>query len=68
MKKRRAILVTLLGLSVLRVTKVQSQELLLDFLNNEIIDNYGLTAYGEPCTDECVKRGFSYAWCHKGMD
>ena len=27
--------------------------------------NYGLTAYGEPCTDSCKQRGFPYAWCHK---
>jgi hypothetical protein len=38
---------------------------LFDFSNNEIVDNFGLTAYGEPCTDECSNRGFSYAWCHK---
>ena len=24
---------------------------LFDFSNNEIVDNFGLTAYGEPCTD-----------------
>ena len=64
MKKRRVLMVTaLLGLSA--VLNVQSQELLLDFLNNEIVDTYGLTTYGEPCTDECTHRGFSYAWCHK---
>ena len=27
--------------------------------------NFGLTAYGEPCTDTCKQRGFPYAWCHK---
>ena len=26
---------------------------------------FGLTAYGEPCTDTCKQRGFPYAWCHK---
>ena len=26
---------------------------------------YGLTAYAEPCTDECKQRGFPYTWCHK---
>ena len=26
---------------------------------------FGLTAYGEPCTDSCKQRGFPYAWCHK---
>ena len=26
---------------------------------------FGLTAYGEPCTDPCSQKGFPYAWCHK---
>ena len=44
MKKRRVLMVTaLLGLSA--VLSVQSQEL-LDFLNNEIVDTYGLTIQG----------------------
>lgn len=24
-----------------------------------------LTAYGEPCSDACIQRGFPYTWCHK---
>ena len=28
-------------------------------------ESFGLTAYGEPCTDPCDQRGFPYAWCHK---
>ena len=28
-------------------------------------NRFGLTAYGEPCTDQCSQRGFPYAWCHK---
>ena len=27
--------------------------------------SFGLTAYGEPCSDECKPRGFPYTWCHK---
>ena len=27
--------------------------------------DFGLTTYGEPCTDSCKQRGFPYAWCHK---
>ncbi len=26
---------------------------------------HGLTAYGEPCSDRCARRGFPYTWCHK---
>ena len=50
---------------VFGLNDISSDNSLFDFLNNEIVDNFGLTAYGEPCTDECSKRGFSYAWCHK---
>ena len=60
--KRKRILVLILGLLSLGVSHSQD---LLDFLDNEIVDTFGLTAYGEPCTDQCTNRGFSYAWCHK---
>ena len=30
-----------------------------------VSQQFGLTAYGEPCTDTCKQRGFPYAWCHK---
>ena len=26
---------------------------------------FGLTSYGEPCSDPCKHRGFPYTWCHK---
>ena len=29
------------------------------------LSRFGLTAYGEPCTDPCSQKGFPYAWCHK---
>ena len=60
--KRKRILVLVIGLLSLGVSHSQD---LLDFLDNEIVDTFGLTAYGEPCTDQCTNRGFSYAWCHK---
>ena len=28
-------------------------------------ETFGLTAYGEPCSDDCKPRGFPYTWCHK---
>jgi hypothetical protein len=71
MKKHKVIEKVISGLCVL-IVLTSGQDLnsspgedLLDFLDNVIVDSYGLTAYGEPCTDECQKRGFSYAWCHK---
>ena len=32
---------------------------------DEAPESFGLTAYGEPCSDECKPRGFPYTWCHK---
>ena len=58
-------LIVILGILLNKCEKVSGQNDIEEFLNNEIVDNFGLTAYGEPCTDECSKRGFSYAWCHK---
>ena len=58
-------LIVIFGIILQSCEKVSGQNDIEDFLNNEIVDNFGLTAYGEPCTDECSKRGFSYAWCHK---
>ena len=54
MVQSQNLLVTFLGLSSV-LNMVQSQNL-LDFLNNEIIDNFGLTAYGEPCTGKSHAR------------
>ena len=47
-------LIQLLGYSVRSANAMISQE-----------SKYGLTAYAEPCTDECKQRGFPYTWCHK---
>lgn len=61
--KRRKVLIVILGLVLL--PHFNASQDIFDFLDNEIVDNFGLTAYGEPCIDECSNRGFSYAWCHK---
>ena len=64
--KRRKHLIVILGLALtLQSVQAQQDPDIFDFLDNEIVDTYGLTAYGEPCTDSCSNRGFSYAWCHK---
>ncbi len=69
MKRRKIYIILFLSLiDVISLSQSQSsssRQDILDFLDNEIVDNYGLTAYGEPCIDECNQRGFSYAWCHK---
>lgn len=58
-----------LSLLLLKVALVSAQISSKESLNaiDDISgsDSFGLTAYGEPCSDECKPRGFPYTWCHK---
>ena len=65
MKKFRTLSLLLLHTSILVVSAQVSSKESLNVIDDNKGDSFGLTAYGEPCSDECKPRGFPYTWCHK---
>ncbi len=65
MKRFRTLSLLLLQTSLLVVSGQGSSKESLNVIDDNKGDSFGLTAYGEPCSDECKPRGFPYTWCHK---
>lgn len=65
---RRTIRTWKLGLVLINailVSWARAQDDTINFIDEFPSENFGLTAYGEPCSDDCKPRGFPYTWCHK---